>query len=506
MPFGGMLVKNTAAQSANLLSAYLFSILLAPVMLSQLGLNLFGVWALTGALATYAGLADLGITRSLSRFIALYDIQGDDRAIAECVGLGLLAVTGMTLVAVPLAVAAAPVLANGLDVISEDNLRLVLLCSVAILSLTAYRRVLNSVEIGLQQMVPPNVANVFTNVVNFAFGLAALLIHPDLVTYGAANALSYLIGVGAAIVSVRHVWGSVPLAWPSAARAREIVGFGVKAQVHGLADLINLQTDKIVIAFVSGIRAAAAYELGARVVVAIRSVGLLTVSALIPTVTARIAERGREAVRPMYRRYTRLTVGLSFPVFALACITAPLLLKAWLGEVPRHASGVVVLLSLAYLVSLSCEVGMNIATGDGRPGLVASNSIIAAVANVALTLLLAPWIGFWGVLVGTVLALSIGSAVFILRFHRAYRLPLSDYFVAVVPPAALSLGLGLGIALGEVLGGLEMRSRSASALMLLGISVAFVGIYWPIASRLGFLPDKLALGRLRSSRVATRHT
>src|SRR3954453_21920285 len=90
-----MLFKNTAAQSADLLTAYAFSLLLAPLMLNRLGLELFGVWAVTGAIATYAGLVDLGITRSLARFIALYDVEGDRAAIAECVGLGLLAVTAV---------------------------------------------------------------------------------------------------------------------------------------------------------------------------------------------------------------------------------------------------------------------------------------------------------------------------------------------------------------------------------------------------------------------------
>ena len=50
-----------------------------------------------------------------------------------------------------------------------------MLSSVAIFCFTAYRRVLNSADIGLRRMGPPNVANVFTNVVNFGFSVAALL-------------------------------------------------------------------------------------------------------------------------------------------------------------------------------------------------------------------------------------------------------------------------------------------------------------------------------------------
>jgi O-antigen/teichoic acid export membrane protein len=488
-----MLFKNTAAQSASLLTAYLFSLLIAPVMLSRLGLANFGVWAVTGAMATYLGLADFGITRSLSRFVALYDVQGERRAISECVGLGLLAVTGVSAIAVAVALLTPPLLAGSLHVISVGELRLVLLCSVAIFSFTSYRRVLNAVDIGLRRMVPPNVASVFTNVVNFAFSLAALLVHPTLVTYGVANAASYLIGIGAAIVSVRHVWGSIPLAWPSRARAREVAGFGIKAQVHGLADLVNLQTDKIILAFAVGVRATASYEIAARVVLAVRSIGLLTISAMIPTVTAYIAQHGRDVLPRLYRRYTRITVALAFPVFAIACITAPFLLKAWLGEVPERATGVVVLLTLAYLVNLSCEVGMNIATGDGRPGLVASNSILVAALNVALTVTLAPLLGFWGVLAGTVIALSLGSALFVLRFHRAYGLPLSDYFHAVITPAVLSLGIAAAIAVWELILGWGGLSRLTSGVVVLALAAVYGVVYWPIASRLRLLPTRLTL-------------
>jgi O-antigen/teichoic acid export membrane protein len=499
-----MLFKNTVAQSADLLTAYVFSLLLAPVMLDRLGLAQFGVWAVTGAMATYAGLADLGITRSLARFIALYDVRGEPRAIGECISLGLLATTAVTAAAGLLAVAAPSLIAGHLNAISAHDLRLVLLCSVAIYGFTAYRRVLNSVAVGLRRMVPSNAANVFTNALNFAFSLAALLIHPDLVTYAAANAASYLLGVGAAYVSVRSVWGSLPLAWPSRSRAGAILRFGVKAQLHAFADLINVQADKIVLAFVVGLRAAASYEIAARVVMAVRSVGMLTISAMIPTVAAHIAAHGREALPRLYRRYTRLTVGLSFPVFVLACVTAPFLLEAWLDQVPPRAPGTVVVISLAYLAQVSCVVAMNIATADGRPGFVASNSLITAALNVALTLILAPILGFWGVLGGTALALTFGSALFVARFHRAYGLPLAEYVRAAGPPAALAIGLGGVVALWELMIGWGGLARGPSLAVTAGLVVAYSLVYWPLASRLGFLPDKLALNVGRRP-LATRH-
>jgi O-antigen/teichoic acid export membrane protein len=488
-----MLFKNTAAQSADLLTAYGLSLVLAPLMLDRLGLAQFGVWAVTGALATYAGLADLGITRSLARFVALYDVRGERDAIAQCVGLGLAAITAVAAVAAGLSLLVAPLVADQLGVLDADRLRLVLLCSVAIYAFTAYRQVVNSVAVGLRRMVASNAANVFTNFLNFGCSVAVLLTRPDLVAYGAANALSYLVGIGAALVGVRHVWGSIPVARPSRRRAGEILRFGVRSQLHTFADLVNLQTDKLVIAFAIGVRAAASYEIAARVVLAVRSVGLLTISAMIPTVTAEIAQRGRVVVASVYRRYTRLTVGLAFPVFALTCVAAPFGLKAWLGEVPPRAGAVVVVLTLGFLPQMSCVVAMNLAWADGRPGFVASNSLLIAALNVALTIALAPVLGFWGVLAGTVVALAVGSVILVVRFHRSYGIALDEYARAVAPPAALALGLGAAFATVVALTGWTAPSRGASALIAAAIALAYAALYWPLASALHFLPRTLAL-------------
>ena len=67
---GPSLLRNTVAQSAPLMVGYIFSFVSAPVVIAGLGLRQFGIWALTGALAQYVALLDLGAGASLSRFIA----------------------------------------------------------------------------------------------------------------------------------------------------------------------------------------------------------------------------------------------------------------------------------------------------------------------------------------------------------------------------------------------------------------------------------------------------
>jgi O-antigen/teichoic acid export membrane protein len=110
-----VLFRNTAAATVALVTGYVFSFILAPIMLWRLGLAQFGVWAVTGAFASYAGLMDLGITRGLGRFIAFYHANGNRRAVEQLFTLGLIAVTCVAVVAGTGAFVAAPAVAGALD-------------------------------------------------------------------------------------------------------------------------------------------------------------------------------------------------------------------------------------------------------------------------------------------------------------------------------------------------------------------------------------------------------
>jgi len=485
-----MLFRNTLAQSMGLVSATLFGFLLAPLMLARLSLEEFGLWAVTGAVATYAGVADLGITRSISRFVALYDVTEDRRGIAECVGLGLISVTVVGALSTAFAFIAAPILSSELGVLDTSDMRIVLLSVLGIFTFNGYRRVFSAVAIGLRRMVPPNVATVIGNCVNFAFSVAALVISPNLVDYALANAAAEFVGIGLSFVALLYVWRPPPVAWPSWARSREILVFGLKTQVTWLANIVT-ESDKLIVGVVVDVRAAAAYEIGSRVVRAVRGIATLTVSAIIPTATAYIVQHGREAIPDFYRRYTRRTVALSFPIYALCCAAAPFLLTAWLGDVPGSATPILMLLALANFVNITTGVGSTVSIGDGKPGLAARNSVVAALLSVGLALAMAPLFGLWGVLAGFVLGISGSALLFVRRFHRVYAIPLAGYARAVGSPALLALGIAAPFTLFGLIAGDFAQSRASALPALLVVAGLYTLLYWVIASWLGYLPRQL---------------
>lgn len=489
--------RNTLAQSAPIVIGYAFSLALAPLMLSRLGLEAFGVWAVTGALATYAGLLDLGIGRALSRFVSLYHAQEDRRGVEECVGLGLLATALLSVVAAIGSYVGAPLLTEGLNTGLEE-LRIILLASVAIFMLQMAAGVLASVPTGMLDMVTPSRARVWGNAVNFVASVAVLIASDDLVDYALANAAAAVVALAIMVVAVGRTWRAPYARLPGRRRSREIIGFGIRLQVVWAGDLVNQQTDKLIIALLVSPAAAGAYELANRVVLALRSLGILTIGALIPTATAAIAREGNRVVRDFYRNYTGKSVAISLPIFGLGAVTAPYLLVAWLGQAPGDSPLVLVLLGVANAANLVTGVPMTLITSDGRPGVPAFATVVTAALNIVMTIALAPVLGLWGVLIGTVFALSAGAVLFLWQFHRAYGLPARDLGEALLPPLGLAVGLAAPFAAWYLAAGSIPEERPAALLGLALTGGVYALAYWVLASRLRLLPERLSLPRLRA--------
>jgi O-antigen/teichoic acid export membrane protein len=490
------LFRNTMSQSAPVVTAFAFSFLLAPIMLSRLGLAQFGVWAVTGALAQYGRLLDLGITNSLSRFVALYEANGDRRAVEETVAIGLLAATAVGAVVLAAAALAAPLVSDLIGVLDTAEMRVVLLCSAGISVSYLFAAVLSAVPVGLRRMGPPNVAITAGNVANFVGSIIALVLSTQLTTYAVANLAAAIVGLVLTAVSLLYVWSSPFVGRPSIGRAREIVSFGVKSQTVTLAQLVNVQTDKLIIAAMLGPRTAGAYEIGNRIVQGVVSLGLLTLSALIPTATADLVKRGKQVIAEYFSRYTVRSLAIALPMFGAICVSAPYLLVAWLGEIPPDAVQIIVLLSVAFSVSMATGVAMTLTMSDGRPGLVAQTAILVVTLNIAGTLVAAPLFGLWGVLIATVAAEIVASIVFLLRFNRRYALSAKVLTEAVAWPVAVTLLTAVPFAIWYLAGGPIPEGRGPALLGLVGTGGVYGLVCWIVESRMNLLPEKLRLGSI----------
>jgi O-antigen/teichoic acid export membrane protein len=231
--------------------------------------------------------------------------------------------------------------------------------------------------------------------------------------------------------------------------------------------------------------------------IALRSVAAMSVSAMVPTATTEIAAGGEGVVRRFYRHYTTRATSLSLPLVVFAAASAPALLVAWLGDVPDDTVAIFAAITLAQATNLSTGVGTTISLGEGRAGLLAAAAVSATVVNVTLTVALTGWLGIWGVVGATIAGILVGDAIFLTVFHRRHAMSIRDFGAAIAPPLALSaLAAAPALAL-TLVAPVEDGDRLGGIIASLICAATFVAIYWPLASRLDILPERL---RLRGAR------
>jgi O-antigen/teichoic acid export membrane protein len=485
------LAKNTAAQSVPLLVGYLASFISAPIVLNAIGLRSFGIWALTGALAQYAALLDFGVGPSLARFVALYDVEGRTDLIGEVMSSGVATSLAIgSALGIASLVTAGP-LASHIGGISRNGMLTLLLSATCIFVASTLCNALGAYRIGIRQMVAPNALATFGVLINFSFSIGAALSSNSVEVYAVANAAASMITL---VVTAFYLLvlsrPRAPYRWPRLSTTRTLISFSVKNQMQTAAALINNQTDKIVIALFIGPSAAGAFELANRVAAAARSAGVYTVSAMVPTLTADLRGASRDRWAATYERLTRKSTALAVPSLMVTAALAPLILGAWLGNVPTSSAVILAALSLGYIINTTTGVGFAIAYAAGYPGIPAQAAVTMAVANVILTVVLAPLFGIWGVLAGTVAAFTGGAFLQVLLLHRRLGISLTLYWRATLPTLSLTAGLASPLAVASLV--LIGASRWAQAVAVCVGGIAFTVSYLVLAHRAGTLPDSLS--------------
>lgn len=483
----GNLRVNTVAQALPLLSGYGLNLLATPLVVTQLGLPGFGVWAMTGALAQYGALFDLGVTRSVMRYVAFHHARDEPDAEREVLGVAVLMLAAVGLVLFATCWLLAPAILSLIRAADVEQLRTLLICAVTILLAVLSAKVLVAAAFGRGRMVAGNAALAVQSTLTVLGGAGYLLTTGSTLSgFGVASAAGAAAGTAIVALVMKVTEGTLSVGWPNRARAREVLSFGVKGQATLVADLVVFQSDKLVIGAIAGPAFAGAYELGNRLALGLRALGGLVSNSLTPSLTASYSQRGLPAILEQYAHLTRRAAGVAliFPFAGIAL--APALVPAWLGYVPEYTVVVVIALCIAFAANLTTGVATVVAAAIGRPGITAQSAAVSCVLNVAAVVPAAVVFGVTGVVAATIFAAVGGAAFGIWITHRALRLPLSVFTGAV--GGVIVVGGAWSCGIGAILELVSPQSRADGAFTLAAAGAVYLAGYLAIGFQLRFLP------------------
>lgn len=445
---GRTLVKGGAWSSLAQFSPVVTNIALTPYVIAELGIVRFGLYALLLTLADFLASFDGGVYRSGLRYFALYAGNGD-RAAATRLFVGLCAaVSALGAVLFVILFLSADTLLSVFRVPSD--LRLEGDFMLKTLAITIGFGVLRGV-----------VSAVLNARQRFAYSSIVTIFHYGLYAVGVLISLSGgygLRGIAVTLV-VQTVVSTVLLALPvfryfdrravglpTRAEAADFARFSSRAQVVGLADLVNLQSQPIVIGAFLGVGRVGLYSAGANFASQLRRLPTNAINPAGAILARTWSEHGPDAALEEFRRLQRLWVLGVTGWTVVAAAAAWFGITKWLGDGFELAGTVAVLLLVSALFRLWTGMTAVYMQSIGHPELEARAGLLTVAINVALALALVVPFGVLGVVAASVVAQLAGNA-YLVRIVRRRFGPEIPSFLPEVPWASTAVAVVVTVGL-----------------------------------------------------------
>jgi O-antigen/teichoic acid export membrane protein len=462
-------------------------LVVTPILLHHLGVDGFGVWTLSVAISGYVGLVELGLGVATVRQVAAAFAVGDSRGASIVAASARALYSVLAALGVPLlaGLVMIPGLVTATDHTHPAQMRLAVLVlgigSLLSLAASIYPTLAvaaGRVDIGMS-------VGVAARVVTTGAQIAVVLVTSNIVALALATAAGGVLGTLAVRQATRRLLREVDTKFALARRetALQLLVSGWRNAAIVVAAAVALQSDAIVVGAILGTAAAATYGIAARAAAVAIDLANRPTDVLVPT----FAHAGALDDRKRIRNALVESIFLSRAVLVIALISfvafGQSLLKLWLGKVPGNASTVLAILVLGAIVAAPGHSCFIFLSGIGRLNYLLVGFSLAALANLALSILLTWQMGVVGPAVGTLAAWTVWELLLLPRHvGRLLNIPWHELSAAglralAVPTFAASLtalilrhalaseraygGLAATVIVGLVYGGTMMATLGA---------------------------------------------
>jgi O-antigen/teichoic acid export membrane protein len=271
---------------------------------------------------------------------------------------------------------------------------------------------------------------------------------------------------------------------------KRLLSLGFKLQVIRGEEIIIFQTDKLLLSHFVGFNAVAYYQLGSMIINKSREFSGLIISAILPAISEIHAMKDAKRMHDLYWRGTRYLAVVAMPLLIGVAFTAHLIMKAWMKEGYDQSVLLIQILAPCYIINILSSIPVLIALGMERPEFQVKAALFQLVLNLLLSFFLVRTIGFSGVVIATLISLSLSSAWMIAVFHRFVNYSLKEYISRlVILPLLLSLGAGIFIcAVNSIIGMFHFpASRFVSLAVLLVDCGIFGGVFFTGIVKSGYI-------------------
>ena len=417
-------IKNTIFNNIGYFWQLLVSLLLTPFIIHKLGIEQYGIWILLEVLVVYLSLLDFtGIGGAFVKYIAEYQAKKDFKNCNHVINLGWAYYTFFWIImAAAVFIFKNPIL--NLFNFSPELYSTASFVFIGILLISLIRgsfAVFRSVLLGLQRMDITNTIILLTSFVNAAGVILFLTLGFGLKGLVLSGLIVAVLTSSLQIIFAYKIFPQIkfkPFSFNKHIFKKTFV-YGFNIRIASISELINTHVDKILLGYFLNTSLVGFYELGAKIAKIARSFPEQLLPAILPASSELHALDDKKNLQKLYHRGSKYLCLLTFPIVFFIIANASLIMTLWMGNPDFKESALALqILSIGYVFILLVSMGRLIARGMGVPQYEMRSSVLIAIMNIILSIILIIKFGFVGALFGTTLSGTLGSLYFIHSFHR----------------------------------------------------------------------------------------
>lgn len=491
------IVENVFSSWANLGISVVIAFLVSPVIVNNLGKELYGVWTLIVSVTGYFTVLDFGVNTAIVRYISKSSAQ-EDHAQARQIYSTSLAIFGITSLVILLfsfvfgyffqdlfkLYNLPRTYLYGVFMISALDLAGGLVCSVFLGSLA-----------GLQEFKYINGTSVLVNVVKSALLLVLLRHGFALLTLALLQLSASGIRALCQYLLLKKRYHFISFSRTAVTRdaIKLIYSYSVYSFIIAVALKLLFYTDSVVIGAMISVSDVAFYAIPSTLLDYLEKFVWAMIAVLVPVISANEATDRDSGNSRLYIVGTRYTLMVSMPVVIALYFYGDDFIRIWMGlEFGMRSSWVLRILLIGFGASFSQLIAHGILKGTSRHRVLAYILALEALANLGMSLALSRRFGIEGVAVGTMVPLLLASLAIVIYTCKVLGLNFLRYFFASYAGAVL--GLIAAVLVVKVLG-----DYSNSYLGVVLHSFALAIAFWLTALPFSIEPEHRSgvVGRLK---------
>lgn len=406
----------------------------SPILVQNLGNENYGIWTLIVSLTGYFTVLDFGVNTAIVRFISMYVAQKNTEKANEIYSTSFVFFFGVSVVLIIITAIFAAFFKKIFNITSFSNTYLYFIFFVvgADLALGLLFSVLSGTLTALQEFVKINIISISISIVKNIILVIMLLSGYKLMTLAIVH-----ISVNTSRYFIQHIiirknYGFLHFQLKSckASTLKQIYDYSIYSFIISIALKLLFYTDSIVIGSLISVSMVVFFAIPSMIFDYITKFLWAMIGVLIPVISSNEALNEIDTNRNLYIIGTKYTLAMCLPILFVLFTVGDDFITLWMGnEYGLRSEMVLRILLSSHVFFFSQLIAHAILKGISRHKFLAYFLIFEAVANLAISLLLARPYGIEGVAVGTAIPMVVANIIAVPVYTcRQLNLQLMTYY------------------------------------------------------------------------------